>query len=195
VIDLHQIAWRAGEGGMGEARRGRAAGTTGAGGGKATPGGFRLTGYMPYRLAVLAEQVSLAVAASYATRFRITRQEWRVLAALGSGGATAATDLGRTVTLDKMQVSRAIAGLEQAGLVLRRADHDRRRKLVALTPAGRRLYARIVPLALQQERDLLRELGAADRAALDRIVATVTAAAQRIHGGQARAAPRRNRGG
>ncbi|MDU0959595.1 MAG: MarR family transcriptional regulator, partial [Bradyrhizobium sp.] len=39
---------------------------------------LKLQEYFPYRLARLAEQVSLAVAEVYADRFALSRQEWRI---------------------------------------------------------------------------------------------------------------------
>lgn len=133
--------------------------------------GLDLQSFFPYRLAVLAEAVSAALSEIYAARFDLTRPEWRILAGLGSGGGIRARDLARSATLDKMQVSRAMARLERRGLVAREADaDDRRNKLVRLTRAGTSLYERIVPLALERERAILAGLGAEERRALDGIV-------------------------
>ncbi len=75
---------------------------------------IRLQHFVPYRLAVLAEQISRAVGAVYAGRFSLTRPEWRVLAALGEHGEMAGTDIARFSALDKMAVSRAVASLERS---------------------------------------------------------------------------------
>lgn len=141
---------------------------------------FNLLGFFPYRLASVTEQVSLAVAAAYATRFGLGRPEWRVLAALGSCGEIAATDIGRIVTLDKMQISRAVHGLEQRGLVSRSVAADRRRKTVALTKAGRSLYRRVVPLAQRQEAAILADLSAAEVAQLGALLDVVARTAARL---------------
>ena len=73
--------------------------------------GLDLQQYFPYRLARLAEQVSLAVAEVYLERFSLSRQEWRVLAILGARAEIATKEVGPLTTLDKMQVSRAMKGL------------------------------------------------------------------------------------
>ncbi|WP_333824813.1 MarR family winged helix-turn-helix transcriptional regulator [Pinisolibacter sp.] len=140
--------------------------------------GFDLTGFFPYRLAVLAERVSLAVSQLYADRFDLTRAEWRVIAALGANRTMSARDIGPYSTLDKMQVSRAVARLEERGL-LRREDHagDRRTKILSLTPAGRTLYRRIVPLVRAREDDLLAALEPAERALFERCMRDVQARA------------------
>lgn len=135
---------------------------------------FELTRFFPYRLAVLAERVSLAVSQVYADRFDLTRAEWRVLAALGANRRMAAKDVGPYSTLDKMQVSRAVARLEQAGRVTREEDaHDRRAKILRLTAAGMALYQKLAPLVAAREAFILDALEAEDRAALDRIMASV----------------------
>lgn len=125
--------------------------------------------YFPYRLARLAEQVSLAVAEVYSERFSLTRQEWRVLALLGARPEIATKEVGRLTTLDKMQVSRAMQGLEARGIVARKSDPDDRRELIAsLTATGRALYRKIVPFALERETKLLSVLTAEEVEVLDR---------------------------
>jgi DNA-binding MarR family transcriptional regulator len=70
--------------------------------------------------------------------------------------------------MDKVAVSRAVARLERAGRVRRGAVRgDRRRQRLALTRAGRDVYSRIVPWALEYERRLLEALDPAALAALD----------------------------
>lgn len=140
---------------------------------------FALADFFPYRLAVLAENVSQAVAQLYGDRFQITRAEWRVLAALGANNGMAAKDISAYSTLDKMQVSRAVARLEEAGLVTRATDDaDRRAKILTLTASGRALFQKIVPLAQAREDYLLEDLDPQERAALDKAMAKVLARAQ-----------------
>ncbi|MFG1372448.1 MarR family transcriptional regulator [Xanthobacter oligotrophicus] len=140
---------------------------------------FALADFFPYRLAVLAENVSQAVAQLYGDRFQITRAEWRVLAALGANNGMAAKDIGAYSTLDKMQVSRAVARLEEGGLITRATDDaDRRAKILNLTASGRSLFQKIVPLAQAREDYLLEDLDAQERAVLDKAMAKVLARAQ-----------------
>ncbi len=149
-------------------------------------GTLDLQAFFPYRLAVLAEQVSLALAAVYTDRFDLTRQEWRILALLGTRAAIAATELGRAATLDKMQVSRAIRGLEARGLIRRsEAADDRRRKIVTLTAAGRALYRRIAPLAARRAAAILRGLSPRETLQLGAMMTRIAEAASalRAHDG------------
>jgi DNA-binding MarR family transcriptional regulator len=127
-----------------------------------------LQSFLPYRLAVVAEEVSRALAAIYADRFELTREEWRVLVWLAAEPGMAATELGSRANLDKMQVSRAIARMEKDGLLEREPDPDDRRSLkVRLRPAGRALFRKVEPMALAREAFLLEALAPDERAALD----------------------------
>lgn len=126
--------------------------------------------FFPYRLAVLAEAVSRAIADVYGERFDLTRDEWRVLAAL-AGGPMKTGDVIAHTTLDKMQVSRAVIRLEAHGLVEReQVAGDRRARVLRLTPAGRALFRRIAPLARAREAFLLDALDADERRVLDRAI-------------------------
>ena len=146
--------------------------------GAAQDGGeLDLQRYFPYRLARLAEQVSLAVAEVYSERFALTRQEWRVLAILGVRPEIATKEIGPLTTLDKMQVSRAVQGLQSRGIASRKHHPDDRRELiVALTPAGHSLYRKIVPYALARETELLSALTAEEAKVLDRVMHKLSAA-------------------
>jgi DNA-binding MarR family transcriptional regulator len=135
-----------------------------------------LNAFFPYRLAVLAEAVSRSIADVYETRFKLSREEWRVLAALAQERKLRGAQLIAHTSLDKMQVSRAAGRLERARLVRREADpEDGRAQLWSLLPAGRALHAKIVPMVKAREEFLLAELAPWERelldAALDKLVA------------------------
>jgi DNA-binding MarR family transcriptional regulator len=69
--------------------------------------------------------------------------------------------------MHKTRVSRAIVALEKRGLIKRSAcSHGAREMLLPLTGSGRRLHARLLPMALARERTLLACLGSAGRHAL-----------------------------
>lgn len=125
--------------------------------------------FFPYRLARLAEAVSQATAQVYGERFHLSRDEWRVLAALADQGEVKTTRVIETTTLDKMRASRAITRLEGEGLVARSTDpEDGRGHLVKLKPAGLALVRKIVPMVRAREAFLLEALSAQEREVLDR---------------------------
>ena len=128
--------------------------------------------FFPYRIAVLAEAVSQSLAQVYRERFGLTRDEWRVLAALADAGKVKTAVLIESTTLEKMQVSRAVARLEGDGLLERLPDpEDGRGKLLRLLPAGRALYAKVVPMVQARQEFLLEALDAGERAVLDQAMA------------------------
>lgn len=146
----------------------------GAATGEGPDGDLDLSTFFPYRLAILAESVSHTMAQLYADRFDLTRQEWRILAALGSRKRLAGRDVARQTGLDKMQVSRALARLDERGLVSSAPDPDDRRNLIlAITPAGRALFQKIVPLVRAREAFILSALTPAEAGALDAIMTKV----------------------
>lgn len=130
---------------------------------------MQLQQFLPYRLAVLADAVSRSMAAVYRQRFELTRDEWRLLAALGGAGRLQAAEAAQITTLDKMQASRALRSLEARGLVERQPDEsDRRHVIVQLLPAGRALLRQVQPMVMAREAYLLEALDEEERAVLDR---------------------------
>ena len=132
---------------------------------------LRLRRFLPYRLSVLANRVSAAIAASYSERFGLSIAEWRVIAVLAESPGLSAMEVAQRTAMDKVAVSRAVASLLRAGRLRRRtAAGDRRRSILTLSAAGEAIYAQVVPLALGHEHALLAALTPADRAHLDRIL-------------------------
>ena len=130
---------------------------------------LRLESFLPYRLSVLTNVVSTAIAASYARRFKLSIPEWRVLAVLGQTPELSAAQVSLRTAMDKVAVSRAVASLLRTRRVSRAISaSDRRCFALSLTAAGHQVYAEVVPVARSYERALLRGLRLNDRRALDR---------------------------
>lgn len=131
---------------------------------------LELARFLPYRLSLLSNLVSGAIAARYSERFGLTIPQWRVMAVLAIEPGLSAADVALRTAMDKVAVSRAVATLLRAGRLERRTHaQDRRRSQLQLSEAGRRVYAEIVPIARQYETLLVDALDTADRVALDRI--------------------------
>jgi len=132
---------------------------------------LHLERFLPYRLSVLSNTVSSAIAAAYFMNFGLSIPEWRVMAVLAANPGLSAAEVTARTAMDKVAVSRAVNSLISAGRLHRTtAPKDRRRTHLALTSAGARVYARVVPMALQYERNLVAPLSARDLATLDRLV-------------------------
>jgi len=139
---------------------------------------LRLQDYLPYRLSVAANAVSRLVALAYERQFGLKNPQWRLLAVLADEGPLTQQSLcGRTL-MDKVTVMRAAHGLLRRRLLKRLPNgEDGRSHRLVLTAVGRRLYERIVPLALAYEAQLLEGFEAPEIARLDRLLRRVEQAA------------------
>lgn len=137
--------------------------------------------FLPYRIALLSESVSQCLAQVYRERFGLTRDEWRVLAALADAGIVKTGDVIQSTTLEKMQVSRAVTRLQAEGLLERVPDpEDGRGWLLRLKPAGRALFQKITPMVQAREAFLLEALEPAERAVLERAIDRLIEQARRL---------------
>lgn len=132
---------------------------------------LELERFLPYRLSVLSNTVSQAIAREYERRFQLSITEWRVLAILGRYEGISAREVAQRTAMDKVAVSRAVASLEKAGRVQRAtADHDKRQSVLRLSDAGWKVYDEVAPRALEHERRLLAHLDAEEQRWLARIL-------------------------
>src|SRR6266404_5938482 len=107
----------------------------------ASPTVLELERFLPYRLSVLTNRISTAIARVYVRRFGLTVPEWRVMAVLGRFGAMSANAVCERTAMDKVRVSRAVARLAASGRLARQIDAvDRRRSVLALTATGQEIY-------------------------------------------------------
>jgi DNA-binding MarR family transcriptional regulator len=123
--------------------------------------------FLPYRLSVLANTMSTALAAAYAERFQLSIPEWRVLAVLARSPGLSAAQVAQRTAMDKVAVSRAVASLSRARRIERSVEEsDRRRSRLRLTADGKAVYDEVVPWALAYENAVLSGIPPASRAAL-----------------------------
>ena len=129
---------------------------------------LELEKFLPYRLSVLAQLVSESLHDLYAQPFGLSVTQWRVMAALGRFAPLTASDVGQRIVMDKVAVSRAVAGLMKRGLVERATDRsDRRRASLKLSARGRAMHTRIVPMARDYEERLYGVLSSDERRSFD----------------------------
>lgn len=137
---------------------------------------LQLERFLPYRLSVLANTVSAALATTYAGQHGLTTPEWRVLAVLAHEPGLSAAEVAERTAMDKVAVSRAVARLLRSDRIRRqRAEVDRRRSRLELSPAGLAVYQDVSPRALRYQARLLAGLAPAEArlldSALDRLLA------------------------
>src|SRR3954468_20138762 len=139
---------------------------------------LRLEEFLPYRLSILSNRISQAIAREYEQRFDLSVTEWRVMAVLARFDALSAREVAERTAMDKVAVSRALARLVESARVIRRThDGDKRRSVLRLSAKGWKIHDAVAPLALAHERELLAHLSPAEREALSRILDKLMAGA------------------
>jgi DNA-binding MarR family transcriptional regulator len=129
--------------------------------------------FLPYRLSILSNTLSQQIARDYQQRFELSVTEWRVMAVLAryDGENLSARLVAERTAMDKVAVSRAVAGLVEAGRVARRThDGDKRRSVLRLTAKGWKIHDAVAPLARAHERAVLQKLSREERRWLERIL-------------------------
>lgn len=131
--------------------------------------------FITWRLHLLAKLADQGAAALYASRFDLSLREWRSMAVIGCFAPMALGRVAEMANLDRGHGSRAVESLVQRGLVSRtRSKTDRRGWIVALTPAGRKLFNKVYPHGEARNAQLVECLTAAEykvvTGALDKMI-------------------------
>ena len=135
------------------------------------PDKLHLEHFVPYRLSVLTNIVSMSIAEAYEREFGLSIPQWRVIAVLARYPNLSAIEVAERTAMDKVAVSRAVQGLLANRRLVRAYDSgDRRRTRLRLSNAGQSVYTRVAPLALSYEKKLLAALSPTDRRVLDRLL-------------------------
>jgi DNA-binding MarR family transcriptional regulator len=94
----------------------------------------------------------------------VRTQYYHVLASLADDGDAAQAALADRISFDRSDLVSVLDELERLGHVVRRTDPaDRRRNIVAITPAGEKLLIEMDQLVYAAEARLLEPLSAAER--------------------------------
>ena len=137
---------------------------------------LKLAEYLPY----LVNRVGAALVESYTRRalatHKLTIDMWRVLAALSNNGGQRQIDLADVTSIEASTVSRLVTRLVRLGLVTRgRSETSNREVQVQLSPKGRALVKKLIPVALGLEATAVEGISAADLAQLKRTLRRIYA--------------------
>jgi DNA-binding MarR family transcriptional regulator len=113
----------------------------------------------------------------------LSLNEWRAMVVLASHPGVTARGIAEHTGLDKMSVSRAVAGLDRRRRLRKQLDAtDARRTQLWLSAAGQALFESIGALAAEREAQLFSGSTAAERAAMartiDRLIAALSSEAE-----------------
>lgn len=129
---------------------------------------LRFQDFLTYRLGRLGTLTHREVTVRYLSGSNLTLPEWRLLARLSAHSSLEMRALSRINLMDKAAISRAVDGLQAKGYVARHVDPaNAKRRIVAVTPAGRRVVRRVMPAAQREQAELLRVLTPEERQWLD----------------------------
>jgi DNA-binding MarR family transcriptional regulator len=130
-----------------------------------------LNSHIATKVAVFANRLSRSASRFYRAKYGIGVVEWRLTMFIGYAQETCANRICRETDLDKGAVSRSLNVLARMGIVRVREDGtDSRRNKVSLTAKGKILHDRMVPIALQRERELVAGLTGEEVAAFAGLV-------------------------
>lgn len=125
---------------------------------------LRLSDFLPFRLSVLSNTVSEAIADDYRREYGLSVPQWRVIAVLSEAPGLSSKDVSMRTAMDQVAVSRAVAKLVELGYVQREGSQvDGRVSALRLTDAGLQVYQTIAPRALAFEERLLSTLSRDER--------------------------------
>jgi len=108
-------------------------------------------------------------------QFGLTRVGWCILLAVEEEGKRNPSDIASFVGIDRTATSRALRQLEAEGLIAREMGReDRRTTEVTLTPAGRDIVQRTLPLSRQVMSQFHEKLAPSELSELKRLLAQLT---------------------
>ena len=132
---------------------------------------FTLRDFLPYRLSILSNRISLGISEIYQEKYALSITEWRTMAILGSYPDSTASEIVQHTAIDKVAISRAVKKLLVRNFIEREIDtEDRRRQTLRLTQIGQEVYDDVFPKALNFEQKFTQLLDYQDFSDLDRIV-------------------------
>ena len=146
---------------------------------------LRLESFLPYRLSLLSNAISGAIAAVYGDKFAISMPEWRIMMILAEYPDISADEACRRTKIEKSVVSRAVARLLSRHLINRDVDEkDRRRSILRLSETGLSVYDEVMPIARNYEAELLADLTAEELEAFNDMIDKLMEKANRLLTGE-----------
>jgi DNA-binding MarR family transcriptional regulator len=125
---------------------------------------FKLEAFLPFRLNLLAQEISQSLSEIYAARFNLDIPQWRILANLASRGEMTAQEIAFITFSHKSTISRAVAELEARNLIERTTStKDKRAFAMRVTTHGEKLFEQLLPLVLAFEKDVLKKLKSSEQ--------------------------------
>ena len=139
---------------------------------------LKVNEFLTFHLLRLSSVAKASVARAYLEPSGLSVPEWRLLASVANYSPLPFSDITAMTTMDKGQVSRTLRSAQAKGLVETELVPAERRGLgeagstsisrviVSITPAGRELYARVMPVAQSYQAGILNQMSVEERRVL-----------------------------
>ena len=123
---------------------------------------------IPYRILLLSKMIDRVTAQHVRDTAQLSLAQWRVLTHVEMMGKCSAAEVASAAYSDRAEVSRAIAALEERGLIQRETNpRNRKSSLVSLTADGKAVHAGVRGERGKFYEQWLTDLDDSERAALD----------------------------
>lgn len=123
---------------------------------------------IPYRILLLSKMIDRVTAQHVRDTAQLSLAQWRVLTHVEMMGKCSAAEVASVAYSDRAEVSRAIAALEERGLIRRETNpRNRKSSLVSLTAEGIAVHAGVRGERGKFYEQWLMDLDASERATLD----------------------------
>lgn len=110
--------------------------------------------HVPALITWINNKYSAQASRIYREKFGIGISDWRIIAYLGVHETGTSAQMTDFLGMDKGAISRSVSTLMEKRLLEEKSRNGRSIEL-QLSPSGKEIYAKILKIALQRERDLL----------------------------------------
>lgn len=132
---------------------------------------LQLDHYLPYLINRVGTALAMHFTQTTLERYGLSILMWRVLVVLSNDGGRRLVDLSEMTSIDLSTLSRMVARLVRLGLVSRKRSPVSEREIeVKLTAKGSKLVARIIPIGIDYQKKLVRNIPAKNRAIAERVL-------------------------
>jgi DNA-binding MarR family transcriptional regulator len=136
-----------------------------------SPAKLQLDNYLPYLINRVGSGLAARFTDTTLKRHKLSIMMWRVLVVLSNNGGRRLVDLSQMTSVDLSTLSRMVARLVRLELVSRkRSRASDREVVVTLTAKGHKLLARIIPIGLAYEKQVVRGIPHSDLAIAQRVL-------------------------
>lgn len=134
-----------------------------------------------YRFSIMATQINRAVARVYVKKYGPPANAWKIIAVLNKYKVQSASELKAHSTLEMDKITRIVDNLVERGFVVRTQDQlDRRRVVIRLSAAGKRVAKYLEDSIAAMEHDFLGALKPAERRAFYELLEKLRTRADQI---------------